>query len=388
MQKSNHQANIVKIGAILPHPDPETTKLELTMVGGYQLVVGKGAFKEGDLAVFIQPDSVVPQTTPFNFIWKDHVGIDGIAPESRRRITVRRFRKQWSEGLLMPLTDLPELTSHMMSYREGKAYTTNITTSIVVDGDDVADLLGITHWVPPFDKESTGGALVAAPKRKYPRSLKGWCFWTLHKLGMGWGACGRGLALDLSFDYPIYDVDAYKNHRNWMPEGTLVHVTEKIHGSNARYTFTNDVFYAGSHEQWKQRGTNVWWKAAEQHPEIEAFCRRNPNTVLYGEVGPTQGDKWRYGCEAGETFFFAFHVYHPDRNAWEYAGNAGFEPSLIVPSLYYGPFGLDVLALVDGPTTVPGATGIREGIVIRIIGDVTSRNNLKIVSNQFLERDK
>jgi hypothetical protein len=58
-----------------------------------------------------------------------------------------------------------------------------------------------------------------------------------------------------------------------------------------------------------------------------------------------------------------------------------------VPSLFFGIFGPDVLKLVDGPTMVPGAKGIREGIVIRKIGDTTSRNNLKIVSNEFLAKD-
>jgi hypothetical protein len=42
-KKSNHQANVVRIGEILPHPNAD--KLELTMVGGYQVVIGKGNFK-------------------------------------------------------------------------------------------------------------------------------------------------------------------------------------------------------------------------------------------------------------------------------------------------------------------------------------------------------
>jgi RNA ligase (TIGR02306 family) len=104
-KKSNHQANVVRIENLRPHPDPETTKLELTDIGGYQVVVGKGNFAAGDLAVYIQPDSVVPQTEPFKFIWGEHVGIDGNVPERRRRITVKRLRKEYSEGLLMPVSE-------------------------------------------------------------------------------------------------------------------------------------------------------------------------------------------------------------------------------------------------------------------------------------------
>lgn len=371
-KKSNHQANIVRIGAITPHPDPETTKLELTEVGGYQIVIGKGNFTEGDLAVFIQPDSVVPQTEPFKFIWQDHVGIDGLVPESRRRVTVRRFRKAWSEGLLMPLKDfIVDLV------------VTNGFDTIYNEGDDVSDALGITHWVPAFDMESMSADTAAAPRRKYPRSVKGWFFFLLHKLGLGW-KCGQDCTLEVAFDYPIYDVDAYKNHKKWIPEGTFVQVTEKIHGSNMRATFTGSEFYVGSHEQWKKQGDNIWWKAAKQWPEIEGWCRRNADKVLYGEVGPTQKG-WTYGCASGETFFFAFQVYDPHTNEWESAGDAGF--SLLVPLLHVGPFRPEILALADGKTTVPFATGIREGCVIHIIGNKTSRSNLKVVSNDFLAKD-
>ena len=80
MTKTNHRANVVRVGEILPHPNAD--KLELTHVEGYQIVVGKGNFKTGDLAVYIQPDSVVPQTEPFKFIWQDHIGIDGTVPEN------------------------------------------------------------------------------------------------------------------------------------------------------------------------------------------------------------------------------------------------------------------------------------------------------------------
>jgi hypothetical protein len=373
-KKSNHQANVVRIENLRPHPDPETTKLELTDIGGYQVVVGKGNFTVGDLAVYVQPDSVVPQTEPFKFIWQEHVGIDGTVPEKRRRITVRRFRKAYSEGLLLPVTDFPELC---ITYGEDKG-----KPLFGKEGYDVSDVLGITHYVPEFDVESTTSNSAAAPKRKYPKTLRGWFFWSLYKLGFK--KAGRSLAQEVAFNYPVYDVDAYKNHRNWVPDGTLVHVTEKIHGSNMRATFTEGVFYVGSHEQWKQKGPNVWWNAAEQHPEIEEWCRTNPGLVLYGEVGPTQKG-FRYGAEEGETFFFGYDVYDPKANEWDWAGSHGF--NLLVPSFGAHPFGPTVLAMVDGQTAVPSAKGIREGIVIRVIGNRTSRGKLKIVSNAFLEKD-
>ena len=38
VNKANHQANIVRIERVLPHPDPETTNLELIPIGEYQEV--------------------------------------------------------------------------------------------------------------------------------------------------------------------------------------------------------------------------------------------------------------------------------------------------------------------------------------------------------------
>ena len=46
--------------------------------------------------------------------------------------------------------------------------------------------------------------------------------------------------------------------------------------------------------------------------------------------------------------------------------------------------GPDVLKLDEGPSLVPGAGHIREGVVVR---RKDNRVSLKIVSNSFLEKD-
>lgn len=63
-----------------------------------------------------------------------------------------------------------------------------------------------------------------------------------------------------------------------------------------------------------------------------------------------------------------------------------------VPVLYVGPFDAALIhKLVDGPSTVPGAQNIREGVVVRAVNDRREyglgRVQLKIVSNAFLEKD-
>lgn len=164
------EANIIRVGPVNPHPNVD--KLELTQVGGYQMVIGKGQFTEGDLAVFIQSDNVVPQTEPFKFIWQDHVGVDGTVPESRRRVTPRRFRKEWSEGLLMPLAEALLSSCKASTFDQFQ------------EGDNVAELLGITRWVEEFDRENTKADTSAAPRRRYPKSLRGWFYMTRRRVSL------------------------------------------------------------------------------------------------------------------------------------------------------------------------------------------------------------
>jgi hypothetical protein len=402
-----HEANIVRVGPILPHPNAD--KLELTMVGGYQVVIGKGNFKEGDLAVYIQPDSVVPQTEAFKFIW----GITRYRPRAEcgsqvsirclaipvlrftrlpievsakhRRITVKRLRKEYSEGLLMPIADFATTLFNNPKWQGSSALEV---------GEDVAELLGITRHVPEFDAEPTAAETEATPKRKFPRSLKGWFYWGLRQLGLR-NAGGRSYAEEVNFSSPEYDVNAFKNAtRVTFREGEQVTVTEKIHGSNARYVFIPDndklpthlqldgKFYAGSHRQWKRTGDNVWWNASTRFKFIEEWCIQHPRQVLYGEVGPTQKG-YRYGADKDETFFFAFDVYNSETGEWSWPGNVGIEST--VPVLYAGPYSKDIIAkFVDGPSVVPGAKTIREGIVIH---SRERRLKLKVVSNKFYEGD-
>lgn len=408
-----HEVNIVRVGPILPHPNAD--KLQLTMVGGYQVVIGKGNFKEGELAVYIQPDSVVPQIDAFKFIWETHYPaptcsecgtvdehkmscdtrvinsgfMPSIVPAKYRRITVKRLRKEYSEGLLMPVADLNfSIGPHGLAfglYYNGKALAV---------GDNVADILGITRYVPEFDAQPTEADTEALPKRRFPKTLKGWFYWGLRQLGLR-NAGGRSYAQEVNFNFPEYDVNAFKNAtRVTFREGEEVTVTEKIHGSNARYVFIPDndkipkplqvdgKFYAGSHRQWKRTGDNVWWNASTRFRFIEEWCIQHPRQVLYGEVGPTQKG-YRYGADKDETFFFAFDVYNSETGEWSWPGNVGVEST--VPILYSGPYSKELIAkFVDGPSVVPGAKTLREGIVIH---SKERRLKLKVVSNKFYEGD-
>lgn len=392
-KKLSHQSPVILIAAsmIAAHPDPETTSLELIHLTNpdYQIVVRKGQFVPGDYAVYVQPDSVVPQTEAFKFLWEQHVGLDGTVPEKRRRVTVRKFRKQYSEGLLLPITDFDELVDSTL--------TRHFVPSDFPVGMDVSDLLGITHYNPDAGTESTKADEGNAPKRKfrYPRTFRGWVNFLSRRVQQLFTGKRPDDSFDVSFNLPTYDVEALKNYKGSFVPGELVVVTEKIHGSNGRFIFLDGIMYAGSRNQWKAPASNsTWHKALQQNPAIEAWCRAHEGFALYGEVIPTQKG-FTYGCKAGEVKFFQFDVRSPQSEwlAYNEANRLLLDTNIVgVPLLYYGPYDEEkILKLVDGPSFVFQAGHIREGIVIKTVEERTARGlgrvQLKVVSNAFLEKD-
>ena len=351
---SNHRVNVVRINEIHPHPNADT--LGLVYIDGYQVVVKKDNYKVGDLAVYIQPDSIVPTTEPFKFLWTDRQ-FDGKVPERYRRITVRRFRKEWSEGLLLPVSDFDEL------YLDGN------------EGNDVVALLGITHYVEP-DPTYVLGTL--------GRKLTFW-----QKILKFFGFAPKPFGPK---DSPgAYDVESLKNYPRVLEEGEEVIASEKIHGSNARYMFDGKTFWVGSHHKWWRDKTNIWWRVAQKYPWIEAFCREWPRATLYGEVTPTQSG-YQYG-NTPEERFFAFDIRRPD-GTWVDKKTLYKFPGIhqLAPIVYQGPYdAAKIKELAEGKSIVDGANHIREGLVVSSVVERhvrgVGRAQLKIKSMKFFEKE-
>lgn len=313
------------------HPCADT--LSIVKVWGYTVVVKTAHWQFASpgtptgthtigRGLYVPPDSVVPLESPM-FSWL-----------TKSRVTVRRFRGVYSQGLLLPL--------------EGHDL-----------GEDLAEYFGITHWEPPVTFQTTGDAVAGPP----------------------------GLQV------PVYDVESYNRYGHCLPEGTPVYVTEKVHGCNARYVWADDVMYAGSRSTWKKDvpdHVSLWWSALRQNPWIEKWCRDRPNVVLYGEVyGQVQDLK--YGAANGQLFFRAFDVLV----GGQWADHAHL--CRLVPSknrmleLYVGPFEEGIARRLAEQDSVIGPPGqLSEGVVICPLDEMThpeiGRVQLKIVSNRYLER--
>lgn len=399
---STHRVKVIRIDEILPHTNADT--LGIVYIGGYQCVVKKDQYKVGDLAIYVQPDTIVPVIPQFAFLWADREFADGTVPERLRRITVRKFRKEWSEGLLMPLSEFGEMV-HARGFRirpDGKPFPADIASkegrgfsyAVVGEGADVAELLGFTHYVEPEPVPNINQGRNQYKGR--PKSLRGWLFYILAKLHIYRPAVyGADQAKPPKQFSPVYDVEAFKNYPRTFTDGEEVIVTEKIHGSNARYVFDGEKMHVGSHNYWKsEKSTCIWRRALEQHPWITEYCKAHPGDTLYAEVTPTQKG-YNYGLKDGDIGVFVFDILKTD-GTWT-DKSVLFDSELLylarlAPVLYQGPFDLDkIKTFVEGPSIMPGAKNVKEGIVIssaeeRVVRGL-GRAQLKWKSNAFLEKD-
>jgi RNA ligase (TIGR02306 family) len=265
---SEHTVDVIKIEEITPHNNADN--LEIVKIWGYECIVRKGQFKVGDLAVFVQPDYVVSLENPvFSFLRK---------PESSKtlhRVTVARFRGLWSQGLLIPA-------------QEGMA-----------EGDNVMEKLGITRWEPGTSSKGTS-------------SGGGW-------LGGGLQESGP------EFDMPKYDLESLQKYHRLIPENLDVVLTAKIHGSSARFCFSEGRMFYGSRTTWKKpiedylaQPVMFTLGAKEEADEVERILREGGTTlahhvqrdsetnvfaVVKSAVLETTGFKWEPKGEQRKTKF-------------------------------------------------------------------------------------
>lgn len=328
-EKSTHKVEVVEV-RLEKHPDADNLSI-VNVFDGYTVIVRTGDWKDGDLGAYIPPDSIVDTTRPeFAFLGKHN------------RIKAKKLRGVYSMGLLVPAPEGSQL------------------------GENVAELLGVTRYEPEV-------------RRTYR---------------------GKSIKLDGDFEagpnrfVPGYDVDSLRRYGRVFEEGETVLVTEKIHGCNSRFVFSSEEqrMFCGSRRQWKKQGeASPWWRILEVHPEIEEFCRANPNVVVYGEIYGWVQDL-RYGHGPGEISFAAFDLFRNGRwvDFWEARSLGIILPW--VPIVSIEPYNLQrMLELAEGESLIPRAAGqIREGIVIKPPKERqdwrVGRVQLKVVANSYLER--
>jgi RNA ligase (TIGR02306 family) len=132
MQVERKLASVRKIDDIRPIEGADA--IEVAVLGGWKVVVKRGEYKPGDLAVYCEIDCWIPtEIAPFLSKGKEPRVYEGIKGEKLRTV---KLRGQISQGLLLPM-DVVD----------------NITVTV---GDDVSAHLGIIKWEPVLPANMAG----------------------------------------------------------------------------------------------------------------------------------------------------------------------------------------------------------------------------------------
>lgn len=354
---STFEVKVRKI-EISAHPDPETTSLEVGKVDNYNVVVGKGQYKTGDLVVYIPEAALIPDA-----LLEEMNLVGRLAGSGKNRVKAIKLRKVLSQGLCY-------------SIREGW-----------IEGQDVGEELGIKKWVPVVPAHMAGDVQRAV----------------LYN-------CDRQRT-ETSFKFDIENIKSLP----WIFQtGEDVTITEKIHGTfiviglipeDARHPdMINGKFFVSSKGLAKQglfmkdnerNVNNLYVKTAKNLDmdllgKLEQLATSNKvPTWLVGEVFGNGIQDLRYGQEG--TTFRAFGVKIDD--SW-----INYDDFLFlcykwkiptVPVLYRGPYSVEKVAeLTDGPTVEGKGCHLREGVVICATESEYNggRKILKSVSEKYLLR--
>lgn len=155
-------ASIQTISEIVAHPNADA--IELAMVRGWQVIVKKGEFKAGDLAIYFEIDSFLPIREEFEFLRKSCFRSHPELGDGFRLKTIK-LRGELSQGLLMPLSILNGFEiADQEQLRWGRQIwnaESNSWNSVIVpceEGSDLTDLLEVQKWEAPIGSHLQGFA--------------------------------------------------------------------------------------------------------------------------------------------------------------------------------------------------------------------------------------
>lgn len=329
-------ATIRKIDAINPIEGADA--IEVATVGGWKVVVKKNEFKAGELAVYFEIDSWVPnELAPFlTSAGKEPREYNGVKGERLRTV---KLRGQISQGLLLPLEP-----------------TCKNIESLLFEDLDVSVPLNVQKWERPIPAQLAGQvrgnfpALV--PKTDQERIQN----------------------LSKQFDKFMEDT--------WS-------VTEKLDGSSCTfYLDDEDQFHVCSRNlDLKEDENNSFWKTARKY-DIEGIMRRNSmqGMAIQGEmIGEgIQGNQYKVVLD-----FYVYDMYNTRtgeyilpsqlKAACERLG-LNHVPILAEGVTLVGSSIQSILSEAEGKSRLNGSE--REGIVFK--SESVHDRSFKAISNKWL----
>ncbi len=124
-------AKIVLIENVRHHEKAD--RLDVVTVGGYPAIVQRGTFVVGDKAIFICPDSILPDA-----VWATNYG------GGKSRVKAKKIREVWSFGIAMPVNPM------VAEYPVG----TDLTEVLGLTKSEDADSQTILPYAVPRTKQA------------------------------------------------------------------------------------------------------------------------------------------------------------------------------------------------------------------------------------------
>lgn len=254
--------------------------IECAVVGGWSVVVKKGEFTAGQLAVYLEIDSWVPtELAPFLSKGSEPREFNGVRGERLRTI---KLRGQVSQGLLLP------------TFKAGLKVPEQAKTEIVVikdkegvplpfiEGDDVTEPLGIQKWEAPVPAQLAGQV-----RGNFPGFVSKTDQERIQNL--------------------TKELEQWQGNRQFTWE-----VTEKLDGSSMTvYVRDEDEGVCSRNLDLKLDENNSFWKVALRENLIEKIRATGRNLALQGELIGEGIQKNPYGIKGQD--FRLFDIYDIDR---------------------------------------------------------------------------
>lgn len=343
-------ASIRRIDAIRPIPGADA--IECAVVGGWSVVVKRGEYSAGDIAIYCEIDSWIPhELAPFLSKGQEPREFEGIKGERLRTV---KLRGQISQGLLLPFT--AELGIKKLGAGPGAKFSDYI-------GVDVSEALGIIKWDPPIPAQLAGEV-----KGPFPGFIS---------------KTDQERVQNLTEEYA-----------EWLNENSEWEVTEKLDGCSMTAYIRDDEFGVCSRNlELRRNDTNSLWRAAVAQNLEEILRSTGRNLALQGElIGEgIQGNPYKL---KGQKFFL-FDIYDIDQGRYflpeerdELFNTNHAVKVLRVPLLATNrtlPETIEqALEWAEGKSELNAATE-REGVVFKQHGKNAS---FKAISNRFLLKNQ
>jgi RNA ligase (TIGR02306 family) len=227
-------------------------RIELATILGWSCVVKKGQFKEGDIVIFCEIDSLIPKCIWSNFLWKE-----GDTKE-KYRLKTCKMKGHISQGLVLPTSILPV-----------------DIFQVIHEGLNVTEYLGIEKYVPyiptNLQAEILGDFPSFIPKTDQTR------------------------------------LQSYPNILN-IAHGKSVTITEKLDGCSTTYFIKNNHFGVCSRNiELKENEHNIYWKMAKKYnieEKLREYYSKFGNIAIQGEIIGQGIQSNKYKLEDNKLFIF------------------------------------------------------------------------------------